>query len=204
MATAVEKPAETKPSKVVTDTDGPRQFTVEEYRRMGEVGVFRSDERVELLYGGVYEMSPKGKKHVVSTTRANDCFRKHLGNRVIVRSQDPIKLGEHSEPEPDVALLAPDEQEYLERDPTPQEILYVLEIADTTLAKDRTIKAQLYAQAGLIQYGILNVNTRELEDYRDPDADGYRTKHTYRADESFTLVAFPEVRITISELLPPE
>jgi Uma2 family endonuclease len=80
----------------------------------------------------------------------------------------------------------------------------VLEIADTTLAYDRTIKAQLYAQAGIIQYGILNVNAREFEDYRDPDAGGYRTKHTYRADESFTLVAFPEVRITISELLPPE
>lgn len=204
MATVVEKPEETKAAQTVTANDGPRQFTVDEYRRMGEVGVFKPDERIELLYGGVYEMCPKGKKHVVSTTRANDCFRKHLGSRVIVRSQDPIRLGEHSEPEPDIALLAPDEQEYLERDPTLQEILYVLEIADTTLTKDRMVKAQLYAEAGIVQYGILNLNARELEDYRDPDADGYRTKHTYRADETFALVAFPEVRITISELLPPE
>ena len=203
MATVVEKPAETTASKTVTATEGPRQFTVDEYRRMGEVGVFQPDERTELIYGGVYEMSPKGKKHVVSTSRAVKCFIKRLGEQVIVRVQDPIKLGEHSEPEPDIALLAPDEQEYLERDPTPQEILYVLEIADTTLAKDRTVKAQLYAQAGIPQYGILNLNSRELEDYREPDADGYRTKHTYRADESFALVAFPEVRINVGELLPP-
>jgi Uma2 family endonuclease len=202
MATVVEQPAETKVSAPVVE--GPRRFTVEEYRLMGETGVFRPDERIELLEGGIYRMSPKGKKHVVSTTRANNCFRKHLGDRAIIRSQDPIKLGERSEPEPDVALLSPDEQEYVDRDPTPQEILYVLEIADTTLTYDRTIKAPLYAQAGIIQYGILNVNARELEDYRDPDDSGYRTKHTYRTDESFTLVAFREVRITISELLPPE
>jgi len=204
MATVIEKPAETKAAGTVTATYGPRQFNVDEYRRMGEVGVFKPDERIELIYGGIYEMSPKGKKHVVSTSRAVKCFIKRFGDQVIVRVQDPIKLGEHSEPEPDITLLAPDEQEYLERDPAPQEILYVLEVADTTLAKDRKVKAQLYAEAGLVQYGILNVNARELEDYRDPDADGYRTKQTYRADESFTLVAFPEVRITVSELLPPE
>ncbi|HKP13099.1 MAG TPA: Uma2 family endonuclease, partial [Blastocatellia bacterium] len=128
MATVVEKPAETKPAgPIAVAEDEPRQFTVEEYRRMGEVGVFRPDERIELLYGGIYKMSPKGKRHVVSTSRAVKYFLKRLGELVIVRSQDPIKLGEHSEPEPDVALLAPDEQEYLERDPTPQEILYVLE-----------------------------------------------------------------------------
>lgn len=202
MATVVEKPAETKTSTSITD--GPRRFTVEEYNLMGETGVIKPDERVELIEGEIYKMSPKGNKHVVSTTRANSCFRKHLGDRAIVRSQDPIKLGERSEPEPDIALLSPDEKEYVDRDPTPQEILFVLEIADTTLAYDRTKKAQLYTQAGIIQYGILNLNACELEDYREPDASGYRTKHTYRADESFTLVAFPEVRITISELLPPE
>jgi Uma2 family endonuclease len=72
------------------------------------------------------------------------------------------------------------------------------------VAYDRLVKAKLYAQAGIVQYGILNLNTRELEDYRDPDAEGYRSKHTYRADESFTLAAFPDVRVTVSELLPPE
>jgi len=72
------------------------------------------------------------------------------------------------------------------------------------LSKDRGVKARLYAEAGIPQYGFLNVNTRELEDYRDPDADGYRTKHTCRADESFALVAFPDTHVTVGELLPPQ
>lgn len=203
MATVVEKPAETKAAETAP-SDGPRRFTVDEYRRMGEVGVFEPHERIELLEGEILKMSPKGKKHVVSTSRAVKVFIKLLGEQVIVRVQDPIKLGEQSEPEPDLTLLAPDAQEYLERDPAPPEILYVLEISDTTLAKDRGVKARLYAEAGIVQYDILNVNTRELEDYRDPDADGYRTKHTYRADESFALVAFPEVHFTVGELLPPQ
>lgn len=202
MATVVEKPAETKPAKPVA-ADGPRRFTVEEYYVMGETGVLKPEERVELIQGEIIEMSPKGPEHCASTSYAEDCFRGRLGNRALVRTQDPIHLGEHSEPEPDVVLAAPHPKRYADHHPTPQEILYVLEIADTTLAKDRMVKAKLYAEAGLIQYGILNVNARELEDYRDPDADGYRTKHTYRADESFTLVAFPEVCITVGELLPP-
>ena len=204
MATVVEKPAEAKAAETATATDGPRRFTVEEYRRMGEVGVFQPDERVELLQGDILKMSPKGPEHCASTSYAEDCFRAKLGDRALVRTQDPIHLDDHSEPEPDLVLALPHPRRYADHHPTPAEVLYVLEISDTTLAKDRNIKAALYAQAGIPQYGILNVNTRELEDYRDPDADGYRTKHTCRADESFALVAFPEVRITVGELLPPQ
>ena len=146
----------------------------------------------------------KGIKHSASTTRSGNCFRKHLADRVIVRQQDPVRLSEHSEPEPDIALVMPHKTQYADHHPTPQEVLLLLEIADTTLAKDRLIKARLYAQAGVIQYCILNLNARELEDYRDPDESGYRTKHTYKSGESFTLVAFPETGIAVSELLPPE
>jgi len=202
MATVVEKPAETKTSTPITD--GPRRFTVEEYNLMGETGVIKPDERVELIEGGIYKMSPKGTAHCASTSYAEDCLKAKLGDRALVRAQDPIHLDEHSEPEPDVVLAMPHLTRYADHHPTPNEILFILEVADTTLAKDRNVKAQLYAQAGIIQYGILNVNARELEDYREPDASGYRTKHTYRADESFTLVTFPAVRIIISELLPPE
>jgi Uma2 family endonuclease len=202
MATVVEKSVETKTSAPVAD--GPRRFTVEEYNLMGETGIIKPDERVELIEGEIIKMSPKGTAHCASTSYAEECLRAKLGDRALVRTQDPIHLDEHSEPEPDVVLAMPHPKRYADHHPTPEEILYVMEIADTTLAKDRTIKARVYAQAGIIQYGILNVNARELEDYRDPDASGYRTKHTYRADESFTLVAFPEVHITVSELLPPE
>ena len=202
MATLMERPAELKVEQSPLTTR--RKFTVAEYNLMGEAGILQPDERVELIEGEIQKMSPKGKRHSVSTTRANDCFRKQLGDKVIVRSQEPIVIGEHSEPEPDIALVVPTEKEYIDHHPKPQEVLLVLEVSDTTLAKDRIIKARLYGQAGVIQYGVLNVNARELEDYRDPDESGYRTKHTYKAGESFTLVAFPEISIAVSDLLPPE
>lgn len=202
MVTSIESKAE--PDIKQTPIAAKRRFTVAEYYRMVEAGIIQPDERVELIEGEVQKMSPKGPTHCASTTYADDCFSKKLGDRAIVRTQDPVRLGEHSEPEPDLVLAVPHATKYSDHHPTPQEILFVLEIADTTLAQDRLIKARLYAQAGVIQYSILNVNARELEDYRDPDESGYRTKHTYRADDSFTLVAFPDVRITVNELLPPE
>src|ERR1044071_3770543 len=202
MATLMESPAEPKVEQSPLTTR--RKFTVAEYNLMGEAGILQPDERVELIEGEIQKKSPKGTKHSSSATRANDCFRKHLGNKVIVRSQEPIIIGEYSEPEPDLVLAIPHKTKYADHHPTPQEVLLVLEVSDSTLAKDRIIKARLYGQAGVIQYGVLNVNARELEDYRDPDESGYRTKHTYKAGESFTLVAFPEISIAVSDLLPPE
>ncbi|MGA9772174.1 MAG: Uma2 family endonuclease [Blastocatellia bacterium] len=208
MATLIETPAEPKveqtPIVEQTPVTTRRRFTVAEYNLMGQTGILQPDERVELIEGEIQKMSPKGTKHSSSTTYAGDCFRKSLGDRVIVRVQDPIDLGEHSEPEPDLILAIPHKTKYADHHPTPQEVLLVLEISDTTLAKDRIIKARLYSQAGVIQYCILNLNARELEDYRDPDESGYRTKHTYKADESFSLVAFPDLSIAVGELLPPE
>jgi len=202
MATLLETPVAAKAEQ--TQPAGVRKFTVEEYHLMGEAGILQPEERVELIEGEIHKMSPKGTKHSASTTYAADCFKKHLGDRAIVRLQDPIRLSDHSEPEPDVVLAMPHKTKYADHHPTPQEVLLALEVADTTLAKDRLIKARLYGQAGLIQYCILNVNARELEDYRDPDESGYRTKHTYKSDESFSLVAFPEISIAVGELLPPE
>ena len=202
MATLIEIPVENKVEQSPIETR--RKFTVAEYHLMGEAGILQSEERVELIEGDIQKMSPKGIKHSSSTTRSGNCFRKHLGERAYIRLQEPIVIDERSEPEPDVALVVPNEKDYADHHPTPQEVLLLLEIADTTLAKDRLIKARLYAQAGIIQYCILNLNARELEDYRDPDEQGYRTKHTYKSGESFTLVAFPETGIAVSELLPPE
>ncbi|HKP88221.1 MAG TPA: Uma2 family endonuclease [Blastocatellia bacterium] len=202
MATLLETPVTSKVEQTPTTT--LRGFTVGEYHQMGEAGILQPDERVELIEGEIQRMSPKGTKHSSSTTRTGKSFVKHLGDRVIVRLQEPIVIGEHSEPEPDVVLAIPDKKEYSDHHPTPQEVLLLLEIADTTLARDRLIKARLYGQAGVIHYCILNLKARELEDYRDPDESGYRTKHTYKSDESFTLVAFPEISIAVKELLPPE
>jgi Uma2 family endonuclease len=181
-----------------------RLFTVEEYDRMIEAGILSGDEHVELLAGRIIRMSPKGIGHAAANDRAGKCFVKYLGDRATVRNQNPIHLDDSSEPEPDLVLAVPQEKEYFDHHPTPEEIFLVMEIADTSLNVDRNIKSRLYAAAGIIQYCVLNLRTKELEDYREPGADGYRSKQTRSAGQTFSLIAFPDVLIGVGELLPPE
>jgi Uma2 family endonuclease len=204
MTTVLEQLTETQ--RFVQQEQSPelRLFTVQEYARLIEAGILGEDERLELLEGRIVRMSPKGIRHAAANDRASKCFMKHLGSRVIVRNQNPIHLNESSEPEPDLVLAAPQEKEYFDHHPTPQEVLLLIEIADSSLHVDRATKSRLYATAGIIQYCVLNLKVGELEDYREPDAEGYRSKQTYTADQSFSLEAFPEVTIKVSELLPPE
>jgi Uma2 family endonuclease len=182
---------------------GVRLFTAAEYQRMAEFGVLGEDERVELIEGRIVRMAPKNMLHATATSRANRRFLKLLGDRAIVRVQDPILLNDLSEPEPDLVLAAPPEEMYLEHHPTPPEIFMVLEIADSSADFDRRKKGPLYARNGIIQYCLLDLRSRELEDYRDPGPHVYRTKQTYTEGESFGLVSFPKVSIKVSDLLPP-
>lgn len=198
MATIIENPVESRVEPTA------RGFTVSEYYRMAQSGIIRPEERVELIEGRILKMSPKGPQHSASTTSADDVFRERLGNRAIVRIQEPVHIDDRSEPEPDVVLARPLKNKYSDHHPVPDEILLILEIADTSLRYDREVKSLLFAQAGIIQYCILNLNSKELEDYRNPDPEGYRSKQTYKADEQFSLVAFPEILIAVRDLLPPQ
>jgi hypothetical protein len=180
-----------------------RLFTAEEYQRLAEIGLLDEDERVELIEGRIVQMPPKNVKHTTATRRANRYFTKLLGDRAIICVQDPILLNDFSEPEPDLVLAAPPDERYLEHHPMPKDIFLVLEIADSSLAYDRDVKCPLFAQYGIMQFCLLNVRDRELEDYRDPGPNGYRSKRTYTEDQSFNLVAFPKVLIKIKDLLPP-
>jgi|ERR1044071_892076 Uma2 family endonuclease len=180
-----------------------RRLTTSEYEQMIAAGIFNEDDRVELLEGVIVEMSPKGMRHATSTDRAARHFIRLLGDRVIVRNQNPIRLNDYSEPGPDLVLAALEEFEYANRHPQPEDIYLVLEVADTTLAYDRHHKGSSYAAAGIAQYLILNVSEMEIEDYREPSADGYRRKQTHREGQEFNLVAFPAIKVKVSDLLPP-
>lgn len=176
------------------------RLRVEDYEKMIEFGIFNDDDKIELWEGKLVNMSPKGTKHTVSTRRAFWLVKDILGKKAEVISQDPIKLDDYSEPEPDLAIAKP--KLYLSSHPTPEDIFLVMEVADTTILRDRE-KAKNYARNGIQQYLILNLNTNEIEDYREPAPDDYRFKRTYTANESFNLVAFPEIEIKVSDLLPP-
>jgi Uma2 family endonuclease len=183
-------------------TSGLYRFTVKDYYRMLEAGILTEDDRVELIRGQIRTMSPKGIKHSASNDRANRYLTRLLGDRALIRIQNPIHLDDHSEPEPDVVLAMPTEDEYDYHHPGPEEILMLLEVAESSLVYDREEKSLLYAQAGIKQYCILNLRDRELEDYRNPGQDGYRSKQTYTAEDRFPLAAFPDISIEVNALLP--
>ncbi len=177
-----------------------RLISVEEYDRMIEHGILTSEDKVELLNGVIIKKIPKGTKHASVYDCATRVFYRLFGNNVIVRNQNPIWLSEISEPEPDLVLAVPDKGFYSERHPTPEDILLIIEISDTTLGRDRFAKGSAYAKASIRQYLVFNVQDETIEDYREPDTDGYQFKKAYRRGEAFNLVAFPEIEIKVDDL----
>jgi Uma2 family endonuclease len=203
MAAVINIPGGWSPRAELNGLPSQRLFTASEYQHFVDMGVLNEDERIELIEGRIVQMAPKNVEHAVATNRATRCFTRSLGERVIISGQNPILLNDFSEPEPDIVLVAPPDDRYLESHPTPKDIFLVLEIADGSLAYDRDVKCPLFARNGIVHFCLLNLQSRELEGYRKPGPNGYRRKQTYSEDESFNLVAFPKISIKVKDLLPP-
>ena len=182
----------------------PHLFTVAEYDAMIAQGIFDENDRVELLNGRILEGMPKGIRHAAINDLLHEQCREKVGTQAIIRNQNPIRLDDSSEPEPDLVLCLPPRETYFTRHPRPEDILLVAEISDTTLSYDRNEKARAYARAGLRQYLLLNLSNRTIEDYREPGPDGYQFKQTHRAGASFSLDAFPAIVLEVNALLPTE
>ena len=141
-------------------------FTVQEYHQMIENGILDEDERVELLAGQIVKIAAKGTAHSAAVKRTERLLENRLGNQVLVRLQDPVKLNDHSEPEPDISIVIPDPLYYEDHHPNPSEIYLIIEFSDITVRKDCGIKATLYAQSGIIEYWVLDVSDRQLHVFR--------------------------------------
>ncbi len=168
-----------------------RPFTVAEYHRMAEVGIFAPDERVELLDGQIIPMSPIGSQHAAHVDRLTQFFVQECAHMAIVRVQSPIRLGQHSEPEPDIALLRPRADYYAEAHPTAADVYLVVEVADSSLAYDQQQKVPRYAAAGIAEVWVLDVLAARLTVYRQPGAAGYGQQFAPAADDPLTLAALP-------------
>ena len=157
-------------------------FTVEEYHRMGEAGLFE-EQRVELLEGKIIDMSPIQAKHARIVKWLNRLLHARLSDRYIISVQDPIRLDELNEPEPDLAVLRFRTDFYGESHPRPEDVLLLIEVADTSLDKDRQVKLPLYARAGIPEVWIVNLPGQQLECYTGPTGDGYARRTDYRAGD---------------------
>jgi Uma2 family endonuclease len=140
-----------------------RRFTVDEYYRMAEAGVFAPDDRIELLDGRIYAMSPISSEHAACVRRLTRLLIQGVGTNAIVSTQNPVRIDQNSESEPDVSLLHPRDDDYASRHPQPSDVLLVVEVAETSLEFDRTVKGSLYAQAGIPALWIANLEAGRIE-----------------------------------------
>jgi Uma2 family endonuclease len=177
-----------------------RLFTSAEYHAMAEAGILSEDERVELIAGEIVRMAPIGSRHAGCVKRLNRGLSR-LGDRALVSVQDPIALGPSQEPEPDLALLRPREDDYTRSHPTPAEILLVIEVADFSLDYDRTVKIPLYAQAGIPEAWLVNLLQREIQVFRQPSDNGYREVGTLHPGDRLSPQAFPDFELRVEAIL---
>ncbi len=182
-------------------TGKPYRISVEIYDEMIEHGILDENDNVELLNGRIIEKMPKGTKHSSYNDVITRFFYKNLDENCVIRNQNPIWLDESTEPEPDVVLAKLPREKYLENHPKPEDILLLIEISDSTLYVDRNVKSMSYSRAGILQYLIVNVENKTVEDYQNPTADGYVLKQIYKIGDKFTLNAFPELEIAVEDFL---
>ncbi len=178
-----------------------RLFTVDQYHRMIETGIIHEGDRVELIRGEIVEMASIGTKHAAGVRRISEVLRSKLGNSVLVDTQNPVETDEHSEPQPDVAVLRPRADFYVSAHPTANDVFLLIEVSDSTIRYDRTVKIPLYAEDNIAEAWIVDVNAELVEVYREPSATGYRSLQTFTRGQSLQLLAFPELSIAINEIL---
>ncbi|MEG4842397.1 Uma2 family endonuclease [Microcoleus sp. B9-D4] len=180
-----------------------RKWTVKEYHKLGEMGVFHPEERIELIEGNIIKMSAKGTAHTSALGRTDRLLQSLFANLAWVRMQDPIALDDNSEPEPDIAVVRIDAFDYATHHPTPSEVYLIIEVADSSLAYDREIKAKAYARSGIADYWVLNVNERQLHVFREPAEEGYQSEVILGESAIVSPLHFPTFNIAIQAMLPP-
>jgi Uma2 family endonuclease len=178
------------------------EFSVEEYQKLGEVGIFHEDDRVELLNGQILLMSPIGYRHMGAVRRINKIFNRLYADRCEVDVQNPVMIDGKSEPQPDILLLRETVYSRVTA-PLPEDVILLVEIADSSLQYDRTDKRDAYARSGIEEYWLLNLNRDELHVFRESDGHTYRSEQCLRADESIAPLAYPSEPVCVRDLLPP-
>jgi Uma2 family endonuclease len=167
-----------------------RLLTVDEYHRMGEVGILTEDDRVELIEGELVAMAPIGSEHVAATNALTRLLVLAVGDRGVVSVGNPVRLTERSEPQPDFAILKP-RDDYRTALPRPE---------DTMLAVDRTVKLALYASSGIPEVWIVNLAAAEVEVYRSPVGDSYTSVARAGRSDTLAIEVMPDVRVPVGRI----
>ena len=176
-------------------------FTVAEFERMGEAGIFAEEARLELIEGEIVEMSPIGSRHAACVKFLSRFLNATVRDTALVSIQDPIQLDDYSEPQPDVALLRLREDFYRHAHPKPTDVLLIIEVADTTVDYDRLVKVPLYAKAGIREVWVINLPAEQIEIYAEPAGGKYQIIKQIKRGEEAQSHSIPELVMSADTVL---
>ena len=174
------------------------KWTVDEYHRMIDTGILQQ-RQVELLKGEIVEMTPEAPPHAFYGEEMADYLRSCLSNRALIKEARPITLID-SEPEPDIAVVKLPRTRYRERHPYAEDIYWVIEVSNSSLTKDLELKKQIYAEAGIQEYWVINLKAKQLIVFRSPQGDDYLSQQEIIKGEISPL-AFPDIKVSVNKLL---
>jgi len=176
------------------------KLSVEDYHKLGDAGILNEDSRGELIEGELIQMAPIGVAHMGLVNRLNKLLVIAVGDRGVVSVQNGVTMPPYSEPQPDFAILVPGADRITGDLPGPTDVLLLIEVADTTLAYDRKVKLPLYAQKGIAEVWIVNVQARCIETYREPTANGYQGRTDVGPEDRASPHALPDVQVELKEI----
>jgi Uma2 family endonuclease len=189
------------PESARADLPARRKFDVDEYLRLGELGIIGPEERVELIDGEIVEMSPIGDRHTGCVTMLNTTLTILLAGRALTSPQNPLRISRRTEPEPDLTFVKPRADFYRSGKPRPEDVLFLIEVMDSSAAYDRGVKIPLYARAGVPEVWLVDLNGQRVEVYRKPAGDAYGERRVAGRGESFGPEAFPDVQLRVDDVL---
>jgi Uma2 family endonuclease len=180
-----------------------RRFTVAEWQAMGDASILPAEERSELIGGEVILMTPIGVQHARAVTLLTRWLVLGVGERARVSVQNPLRLDEYSEPQPDLVLFREHAGLYAHSSPAAEDVLLVIEVSDSSYAHDRQVKLPLFARRGVPEAWIWNLGAARLEVYRDANAASgiYRQTLTLQAGDRVAPLAFPDVQLAVASIL---
>jgi Uma2 family endonuclease len=192
--------ASTAPQQRTIGSISRRRFTVDEYERMAAAGILTEDDRVELIDGEIAEMTPIGSRHVACVNDLNGLLSRRLGDAALISIQNPIRLSRSSEPQPDLAILRPRDT-YAQTLPTVFDVSMLIEVADTSLAYDRSVKLPIYARAEIPEVWLVDLNGERIERHTEPRDGAYRRVDVATRGETLVSAALPTLALSVDAVL---
>ena len=199
--TLAPPPTARVPSRPRPKLPGPYKFDVHQYHALSEAGILVAEDRVELIDGEIVAMSAIGPEHMATVDSSSEFWVIAIGDRAIVRIQGSVRLNEWNEPHPDITLLKRRDDFYRYRSAGPSDVLLIVEVSDSSLAYDRGVKLNLYAEFEIPEVWIANIPSRTIEAYTEPSNGEYTTRRTFHPGETVSPAAFPDVALPVADVI---